>query len=103
MTEVTPPNKEYSEQTAIKQQKREKYWDIAGICVGLMGCLAQLTQVISEWQNTGPSNLSLVFVLGYWLVFAFWLAYGLFFKRMAIIVTNSLAFLLQTALLLAQW
>lgn len=103
MTAMPPSNNEQSQSPAAQHQQREKYWDIAGVVVGLMGCLAQSTQVISEWQNTGPSNLSLVFVLGYWLVFAFWLAYGLFFKRMAIIVTNSLALLLQTALLLAQW
>lgn len=80
---------------------REKYWDLAGIVVGLLGCLAQLTQVLSEWQRTEVSGLSLGFVLGYLLVFGFWLAYGLFFKRPAIIVTNAIAFILQVFLLLA--
>ncbi|GGO68103.1 hypothetical protein [Bowmanella pacifica] len=83
--------------------RQEKYWDMAGILIGLMGCLAQLTQVISEWQRSDPGNMSLAFVIGYWLVFAFWLAYGLFFKRPAIIVTNSIALLLQSALLIAQF
>ncbi len=88
---------------AVQERKwdRETVWDVAGVIVGLMGCLAQLTQVIAEWQRTEPSGLSLGFVLGYLLVFAFWLAYGLFFKRMAIIVTNAIAFVLQAALLIA--
>lgn len=102
MKEVTSFHTLNPQQSATQNQQREKYWDMAGIFIGLMGCLAQLTQVISEWQRTDPSSLSLLFVLGYWLVFAFWLAYGLFFKRSAIIITNSIALLLQTALLLAQ-
>ncbi len=84
-----------------RQRLFEKYWDRAGVLIGLLGCLAQSTQVISEWQRSGPSSLLLPFVVAYWLSFAFWLAYGLFFKRTAIIVTNSIALLLQTALLLA--
>ncbi|WP_250461222.1 hypothetical protein [Microbulbifer litoralis] len=80
---------------------REKYWDLAGIVVGLLGCVAQLSQVISEWQRSGPSGLSVSFVLGYLLVFAFWLAYGLFFRRPAIIVTNLIALVLQSLLLLS--
>lgn len=86
-----------------KQRRMEKGWDLAGIIVGLMGCAAQLSQVISEWQRTEPSGLSLSFVLGYALVFAFWLAYGLFFKRPAIIITNAIALILQTLLLSALW
>lgn len=84
-------------------QRSEHYWDWMGIVVGLLGCMAQSTQVYSEWQRTEPSGLSLGFVLGYLLVFAFWLAYGLFFRRPAIIVTNALALILQSLLLLALW
>ncbi|MBN7818519.1 hypothetical protein [Bowmanella yangjiangensis] len=90
-------------ESVSRLQMQEKYWDIAGIIIGLMGCLAQLTQVVSEWQRSEPVTMSLAFVIGYWLVFAFWLAYGLFFKRPAIIVTNSIALLLQSALLIAQF
>lgn len=86
-----------------KKQRLEKSWDLAGIVVGLMGCAAQLSQVISEWQRTDPSGLSLIFVLGYALVFAFWLAYGLFFKRSAIIITNAIALILQSFLFSALW
>lgn len=103
MKEATSAQTANPQQSATRSQQREKYWDRAGIFIGLLGCLAQSSQVISEWQRTGPSNLLFLFVLGYWLVFAFWLAYGLFFKRSAIIVTNSIALILQTALLLAQW
>ncbi|WP_340677694.1 hypothetical protein [Paraglaciecola sp.] len=81
----------------------EKRWDLAGIIVGLMGCVAQLSQVSNEWQRGGgeSSGLSFGFVVGYLLVFAFWLAYGLFFKRSAIIITNAIALLLQIFLLVS--
>lgn len=97
------PCQDLYEQQAARQQQLEKYWDLAGIIVGLLGCAAQLSQVISEWQRVAPSGLSLSFVLGYALVFAFWLAYGLFFKRPAIIITNAIALLLQSFLLSALW
>ncbi|NTS76258.1 hypothetical protein HR060_05195 [Catenovulum sp. SM1970] len=85
----------------INQLSAEQRWDLMGILVGLMGCFAQSTQVISEWQRTGESSLSISFVLGYLLVFGFWFAYGLFFKRAAIIITNAIALALQAGLLLA--
>lgn len=97
------PCQDLYEQQIARQQQLEKYWDLAGIVVGLLGCAAQLSQVISEWQRVAPSGLSLSFVLGYALVFAFWLAYGLFFKRPAIIITNAIALLLQSVLLSALW
>ncbi|GHF79316.1 hypothetical protein [Thalassotalea marina] len=83
------------------QEMLEKRWDLAGIIIGLLGCVAQLTQVLNEWQRDTPSGLSIGFVSGYWLVFAFWLSYGLFFKRSAIIITNAIALLLQTILLIS--
>ncbi|WNO10004.1 hypothetical protein [Teredinibacter sp. KSP-S5-2] len=90
-------------ETGVIQSKyrNEKAWDFAGIVIGLLGCLAQLTQVISEWQREDPSGLSIGFVFGYLLVFGFWLAYGVFFRRPAIIVTNAIALILQTFLFVA--
>jgi len=79
---------------------KDKYWDIAGIVFGGVGCLAILGQLMREITLEGNTSLSLSFVVGYVVVFAFWLFYGLRFKRLAIILTNAICFLLQTALLL---
>ena len=101
MLESTANVTNSAELAKIKYQERA--WDIAGVIIGLLGCIAQLSQVLNEWFNESPSSLSIGFVLGYWLVFGFWLAYGLFFKRIAIIVTNSIALLLQSFLIIAVW
>lgn len=79
---------------------QDKYWDLAGIIFGGVGCLAILGQLLNEMSRTGETSLSMSFVVGYVVVFAFWLLYGLRFKRPAIILTNSICFLLQTGLLL---
>lgn len=79
---------------------RDQYWDIAGIVFGGIGCLAILGQLLSEINLDGETSLSLSFVLGYVVVFGFWLFYGLRFKRPAIILTNAICFLLQATLLI---
>lgn len=78
---------------------RDKHWDFAGIIFGGVGCLAILGQLMNEITLKGQTSLSLSFVVGYVVVFAFWLFYGLRFKRPAIILTNAVCLLLQTALL----
>jgi uncharacterized protein with PQ loop repeat len=80
-------------------QTSDKSWDIAGVIFGAIGSLAILGQLINELQLTTKSSLSLSFLLGYVAVFAFWLLYGLRFKRPAIIITNGVCLLLQSALL----
>jgi uncharacterized protein with PQ loop repeat len=81
-------------------QTQDKYWDIAGIIFGGVGCLAIFGQLLKELKLSGETSLSLSFVIGYVVVFVFWLFYGLRFKRPAIILTNAVCLLLQTALLL---
>ncbi|MDO3381539.1 hypothetical protein [Gilvimarinus algae] len=76
----------------------DRYWDIAGMAFGALGCLALLGQLVSELQRQGASSLSLGFVLGFVAVYGFWLAYGLRFARPAIIFTNAVALCLQLAL-----
>lgn len=80
-------------------QTQDKHWDIAGVVFGGVGCLAIFGQLLNELNLQGESSLSMSFVLGYVVVFAFWLFYGLRFKRPAIILTNAVCLLLQTALL----
>ena len=78
---------------------QDKYWDFAGVVFGGVGCLAIFGQLMNEITLQGNTSLSLSFVVGYVVVFAFWFFYGLRFKRPAIILTNAVCLLLQTALL----
>ena len=80
-------------------QTSDKSWDIAGVIFGAIGSLAILGQLLNEIQLTTKSSLSLSFLIGYVTVFAFWLLYGLRFKRPAIIITNAVCLLLQSILL----
>ena len=51
---------------------QDKHWDIAGVVFGGIGCLAILGQLLNELSLQGATSLSLSFVLGYVVVFAFW-------------------------------
>ena len=81
-------------------QTKDTYWDFAGVFFGGIGFIALFGQLLSELERQGPTNLSFTFLIGYVLVFGFWLMYGLRFQRMAIIVTNVLCLLLQILILL---
>lgn len=78
----------------------DKYWDISGLIFGAIGCFAILGQLLNELEIQGKTSLSLSFLIGYVAVFSFWFLYGLRFKRPAIIITNAVCLILQSALLL---
>jgi len=78
----------------------DKQWDIAGTIFGLVGSLAILSQLLSEFGRQVPSTLSFGFVFGFLMVYGFWLFYGLRFKRPALIISNIIAFSLQFTLLI---
>lgn len=80
----------------------------AGLCerlgtfIAVVGCVAIAAQCLSEWRTPGPGSLSPVHVVGYLIIFGFWVLYGLRFRRPAIWIGNLVAVALQ-GLLLAIW
>ncbi|MBQ4876293.1 hypothetical protein J8M21_03600 [Pseudoalteromonas luteoviolacea] len=74
----------------------ERHWDMAGVLFGGIGAFALLGQLLNELNRQGDSTLSMSFLLGYVVVFMFWLLYGLRFKRPAIICTNAVCLVLQS-------
>lgn len=76
----------------------ERFWDITGVGFGALGCFAILGQIYSEFVRKGGTSLSAFYLIGYLLIFGFWLLYGLRFKRPAIIITNGLCVVFQLIL-----
>lgn len=78
-----------------------RYFEIAGTCVGLLACASVASQVYAEFSTTAPSTLSYLHTIGFLIMFAFWTAYGLRFGRIAVWLTNGIATCIQTLLLVA--
>lgn len=70
-----------------------------GTLIAGVGCLAIAAQCVSEWRTPGPGSLSPVHVVGYLVLFGFWVLYGLRFRRPAIWIGNLVAVALQGTLL----
>jgi uncharacterized protein with PQ loop repeat len=70
-----------------------------GTLVGLAACLVIALQVVKEWRDERPSTLAITYVLGWALIFVFWLLYGIRFRAFAMWFTNIIAASLQTVLL----
>lgn len=70
-----------------------------GALIAAVGCLAIAAQCVSEWRTPGPGSLSPVHVVGYLVLFGFWVLYGLRFRRPAIWIGNLVAVALQGTLL----
>ena len=66
--------------------------------MGLLACGSIASQLVHELSSRTPSSLSRPFLLGFALVYAFWLLYGLRFRRVAIWLSNGVAVLLQLLL-----
>ena len=77
-----------------------KYFEIAGSINGFAACLVIATQIYAEYTTDKPSTMSTVYVLGFLIIFAIWTVYGLRFKRAAVWLTNGIAVLMQTILLI---
>lgn len=78
----------------------ERYFELAGVGCGFMGCATIATQVCTEVRIAGPSTLSPVYTIGFLLIFIFWTLYGVRFRRYALWLTNGIATVLQTVLVL---
>jgi uncharacterized protein with PQ loop repeat len=76
----------------------DAHWERVGLAMGLLACASIASQLIHELSSRAPSSLSLAFVLGFALVYAFWFLYGLRFRRVAIWLSNGVAMLLQLML-----
>lgn len=71
-----------------------------GALVGLFACAVIAAQLVAEWKDKKPSSLSKLYVGGWFLIFLFWLLYGIRFRALAICLANSIAAMLQFALLM---
>lgn len=76
------------------------FFETAGLLVGLGANVVIAVQVWKEYKSQQPSSLSYGYVIGWWFIFLFWFFYGVRFDAMAITISNGLATLIQTALLL---
>jgi uncharacterized protein with PQ loop repeat len=77
----------------------DRYFEIAGTIVGISAAAFTVLQIYTELTNNRPSTLSVSYVIGFLLIFAFWTLYGIRFRRIAIWLTNAMALLLQIVLL----
>ena len=77
----------------------ENTFEAVGVCFGLLGSVLIAVQIHAEWVNPSPSSLSLVFLFGFLSNYAFWLLYGVRFRRFAVWFVNVAAVLLQSGLI----
>lgn len=82
------------------QRIPEKYFEVAGTGFGLFASLSIAFQIFAEYSSPNASTLSIGYVVGFLLIFGFWILYGLRFRRAALWVTNGIALIMQTLLLL---
>jgi len=73
----------------------DRAWDNLGVLVGVLACGTIGHQVSYEWRTSAPSSVSIWFVLGFLLVYAFWFFYGVRFGRRGIWLPNAVAAVLQ--------
>lgn len=74
-------------------------FETMGTIAGLVACFFIAIQVVKEFKISTPSSLSLSYVIGWCCVFIFWTFYGIRFRASAILITNSIAAVLQGLLL----
>ncbi len=77
----------------------ELFWETGGVIAGFSGCLCIALQIRGEWASPAASSLSIGYLAGFLVIFSFWTAYGLRFRRPALWLTNGLAVGLQALLL----
>jgi hypothetical protein len=73
----------------------DRTWDNLGVLFGFIACTAIGRQIVHEWRIPEPSSVSLLFVVGFFLVYFFWFLYGLRFARRGIWLPNVIAAGLQ--------
>jgi hypothetical protein len=83
----------------------DRAWENLGLGFGVVACATIGFQIVHEIRTPGPSSVSLWFLIGFMLIYAFWCLYGLRFERRAIWLPNAMAAILQavfTAVVLAK-
>ena len=73
----------------------DRAWDNLGVLVGCVACGTIGYPVLREWRTSGPSSVSIWFVVGFLCVYAFWFLYGIKFGRRGIWLPNAVAAILQ--------
>jgi uncharacterized protein with PQ loop repeat len=76
----------------------ESIFETLGLLIGLFVCVITALQMIKEYKSKGKSSLSMGYVLGWVMVYAFWLLYGVRFEAIALSITNFLALFIQIGL-----
>ena len=77
----------------------QNVFESLGILIGLLGCLTILFQLVKEWRDPAPSSMGVTCVVGWLIIFIFWLLYGVRFRAVAIYLSNFVALILQLGLL----
>ena len=75
-------------------------FEVVGVVIGIMTCLVISFQLAKEWRDRNPSSMGITYVVGWLIIFIFWILYGVRFRAMAICLTNFVASLLQVGLLI---
>jgi len=78
----------------------DRLFEVAGTVAGLSAVSLIAVQIVAELSSNAPSTMSVWYVAGFLLIFVFWTLYGVRFGRSALWLTNGLAALLQTVLLI---
>lgn len=76
----------------------DAHWERVGLLMGFVACASIASQLVRELSTSAPSSLSLPFLLGFAVIYAFWLLYGLRFRRLGIWLPNVVAVVLQLLL-----
>lgn len=77
----------------------ERFFEWAGLSVGIIGPILILSQIRAELTNPVPSTLSPLYLTGFLIVYFFWFLYGVRFRRVAVWMGNLLGTILQVLLL----
>lgn len=77
----------------------EVFFEAAGTICGLVACASIAAQVATELVTKTPSTESTTYAVGFLIIFIFWTLYGLRFKRPALWITNGMAVMIQSMLL----
>ena len=76
------------------------FFETSGLIVGIGPNIVIALQVLKEYKSKQASSLSMGYVIGWWLIFLFWFFYGLRMAAIAITISNGLATLIQTILII---
>ena len=74
-------------------------FETVGFIAGFFASIVISIQVWREYKSKEESSLSLGYVIGWGLIFLFWGLYGVRFDAVAIYVSNAIAIIIQTILL----